>query len=172
MGYDKNKAHYVSATAILVKGGKYLICKRADWEKAFPGRWTVPGGKLEVLDYALRKKDTSHHWYNVIEDLLKKEIGEEVGLGIENFGYVTSMVYVREDNVPCLILSLYGDAIGNEVRLCSALTEYAWVSLEEARNYDLIEGIYEELKILDRHLKSGEAMKWTSGNVVGLSESG
>ena len=33
MKYDKNKVHYVTATAILVKDGKYLIVKRVDWEK-------------------------------------------------------------------------------------------------------------------------------------------
>ena len=113
----------------------------------------MPGGKLEVLDYALRGKDTPHHWYNVVEDLLKKEVEEEVGLGVENFGYVTSMIYVRDDNVPCLILSLYGDAVGEGVRLCNALTEYKWVSLEEARNYDLIEGILEEIQMVDKILK-------------------
>ena len=48
--YDKNKAHYIVVTGILVKAGKYLIVKRAGWEKAFPEKWTVPGGKLEVLD--------------------------------------------------------------------------------------------------------------------------
>ncbi|GAI15302.1 unnamed protein product, partial [marine sediment metagenome] len=58
--YNKNLLHYIVVTGILVKDGKYLIVKRADWEKAFPGRWTVPGGKLEVLDYALREKDTPH----------------------------------------------------------------------------------------------------------------
>ena len=42
----------------LVKDGMYLIAKRAEWEKAFPGKWTVPGGKLEVLDYSLNQKDT------------------------------------------------------------------------------------------------------------------
>ena len=110
MKYDKNKVHYVSATAILIKDRKYLICKRADWEKAFPSRWTVPGGKLEVLDYALRGKDTPHHWYNVVENLLKREVEEEVGLGIKNFGYVTSMVYVRDDKIPCLILSFFASS--------------------------------------------------------------
>lgn len=83
--YDKNKAHYVVVTGILVKNGKYLITKRADWEKAFPGRWTVPGGKLEALDYTLREKDTTHHWYNVIEAALIREVKEEVGLDIEIF---------------------------------------------------------------------------------------
>ncbi len=130
-----------------------MIIKRADWEKAFPGKWTVPGGKLEVLDYVLREKDTSSHWYNVFEDLLKREVMEEVGFEVENIGYVTSMVYIRSDKIPCLIISLWGNSIGEHVRLCPALTDYKWVSLEEAKNYNLIEGIYEELEILDEKLK-------------------
>ncbi|MBS3078584.1 NUDIX domain-containing protein [Candidatus Pacearchaeota archaeon] len=154
--YDKNKLHYVVVTGILVKGDKYLIAKRADWEKAFPNRWTVPGGKLEVLDYALREKDTEHHWYNIFENLLKREIMEEVGLEIKNIGYVTSMVYIRSDNIPCLVVSLCAEPINEEVKLCNALTEYAWVDLQEARNYDLIEGIYDELVVLDNYLKTGK----------------
>ncbi len=67
--YDRNKVHYVTATVILVKNGKFLITKRAEWEKAFPGKWTVPGGKLEVLDYVLKEKDTSSHWYNMLQVL-------------------------------------------------------------------------------------------------------
>ena len=158
--YNRNLLHYIVVTGILVKDGKYLIVKRADWEKAFPGRWTVPGGKLEVLDYALREKDTPHHWYNVFEDGLKREVREEVGIGIRNFGYVTSMVYIRDDKIPCLIVSLYGDADSEKIILCPALTEYAWVDLEEAKNYDLIEGIYEELEILDQKLKGDGSGEW------------
>jgi len=165
MGYDKNKVHYVVVTGILVHPitKKYLITKRAGWEKAFPNRWTVPGGKLEVLDYALREKDTKSHWYNVFEDLLRREIKEEVGLEIKNIGYVTSMVYVRPDNVPCLIVSLWAEPDKEDtVRLCNALTEFVWVDIEEAKNYDLIEGIYDELVILDKFLKSGKNMVWGS----------
>lgn len=152
---DRNLLHYVVVTGILVNNrGKYLITKRADWEKAFPGKWTVPGGKLEVLDYVLREKDTSEHWYNVFEDLLKRETKEEVGLEIKNIGYVTSMVYIRSDKIPCLIVSLYAKPIGDKVQLCSALTDFSWVNLSEAKNHDLIDGIYEELEILDKKLKS------------------
>jgi 8-oxo-dGTP pyrophosphatase MutT (NUDIX family) len=158
--YDKNKMHYVVVTGILVKEGKFLIAKRAEWEKAFPGRWTVPGGKLEVLDYALRAKDTPHHWYNVFEDLLRREVKEEAGIEIENIGYVTSMVYIRPDNIPCIIVSLFAKPKSDNIRLCNALTEYSWVSLEEARDYDLIEGLYEELEILDRYLKTGCIEGW------------
>ena len=159
--YNRNLLHYVVVTGILVKDGKFLIVKRADWEKAFPGRWTVPGGKLEVLDYVLRKKDTPHHWYNVFEDLLKREIKEEVGLEISDIGYVTSMVYLRDDKIPCVIVSLWAEPVGEEIRLCSALTDFKWVDLEEAKNYDLIEGIYEELEILDRQLKTGKTGEWS-----------
>lgn len=163
MNYDKNKLHYIVVTGILVnKDGKFLIAKRADWEKAFPGKWTVPGGKLEVLDYALRKKDTSEHWYNVLENLLKREVMEEVGLGIDDISYITSLVYIRPDGIPCLIISLWARPKTENVKLCDALTDYKWVDLKEAEEYDLIEGIYEELSMLDKQLKTGKLEKWKS----------
>ncbi len=160
MKYDKNQVHYVTATVILVKNGKFLICKRASWEKAFPNKWTVPGGKLEVLEYCLREKDTSVQWYNVIENLAKREVAEEVGLSFKNSGYVTSLVYIRPDNIPGLILGFYAEPVDENIKLCNALTEYNWVSLDEAKNYDLIDGIYEELVILEKLLKTGLAQKW------------
>ena len=163
---DKNLMHYVVVTGILVnKNGKFLITKRAEWEKAFPGKWTVPGGKLEVLDYILREKDTGSHWYNVFEDLLKREVMEEVGLEIRNIGYVTSMAYLRSDNIPCLIVSLYAETDSENVRLCNALTDFAWVDLNESKNYDLIEGIYEELEILDKKLRFGSSEEWKKGKI-------
>lgn len=163
---DKNQVHYVTATVILVNSeGKFLIAKRADWEKAFPGKWTVPGGKLEVLDYVLRDKDTSVHWYNVLEDLSKREVLEEVGIEIEQIDYVTSLVYIRPDKIPSLIISLWAKPKSEDVKLCHALTEYAWVDLEEAKNYELIDGIYEELEILDKRLKTGERKEWMQKNI-------
>ena len=158
--YDKNQIHYVVVTGILVKEGKYLIVKRADWEKAFPGQWTVPGGKLKVLDYVLKQKDTQHHWYNVLEEVLKREVKEEVGLEIKNIGYVTSMIYIRPDDVPCLIISLYAEPLEGEIKLENSLTEHKWVDLEEAKNYELIDGIYDELTVLDNYLKKGSFIEW------------
>lgn len=147
-------------TGVIVKDGKFLITKRAGTEKAFPNQWTVPGGKLEAHDYQNRQKDTNSHWYNVLEDLLKREVLEETGLKIKNIGYVTSLVYIRSDNIPALIISLYADYDSGEVKLCPTLTEYAWVCLKEAKNYDLIEGIYEELEMLDKILKGKEVKEW------------
>ena len=158
---DKDKAHYVVATCIVVKNGKYLITKRAEWEKNSPGKWTVPGGKLETKDYMSRDYDTGgNQWYNVAEDVVRREVKEEAGVEIKNIGYVTSLTYIRHDGIPCLIISLYADWDSNEVALCDAMTDHKWVSLEEAKNYDLIEGIYEELEMLDRHLKGEKLGAW------------
>lgn len=160
---NRNLMHYVVVTVIPVNSdGKYLICKRAPFEKAFPNMWTVPGGKLEVLDYALRQKDTTEHWYNVLEEAAKREVFEEVGLHVSDIGYVTSMVYLRSDNIPCIIISLYAHVEHNDsIILEKSLVDYAWVTLSEAKEYDLIDGIYEELKVLDAQLTTGKNVMWS-----------
>ena len=160
--YDQNKAHYIVVTGIIIKDGKYLITKRASFEKAFPNQWTVPGGKLEFSDYSKRPKDTAHHWYNIFEDLLRREVIEETDLQIKNIRYLTSMCYIRPDGIPTIIVSLFADYYSGEVKLCNALTESAWVSLEESKKYELIEGIYEELEMLDKLLKGKNISEWSS----------
>jgi 8-oxo-dGTP pyrophosphatase MutT (NUDIX family) len=155
------KKHFVVATGIIVNDEKYLIVKRADWEKAFPNRWAVPGGKLEPTDYVTRKKDASELWYNIIEDLVKREVKEEVNLEIGSLDYLTSMTYIRPDNFPSIIISMFGDYIPGEIKLCHALTEFAWVTLDEAKEYDLIDGIYEELQMLDSLIKTGKKKEWS-----------
>ncbi len=161
--YDSEKAHYISITGIVIKDGKYLITKRSPDEKAFPNLWTVPGGKLEMKDYTKRSKDTSSHWYNVLENVLKREIFEEVHLKVKNIKYLTSMAYIRSDNIPAIIVSLYADYESGEIALCPALTEYSWVTLEEAKKYELIEGIYEELEMLNKLLKGQDPGQWKKG---------
>ena len=158
------KKHYVVATAIIVKDGKYLIAKRAPNEKAFPNRWTVPGGKLNSSEYTNRAPDAKELWYNVVEDLVAREVKEEVGLEVKELDYVTSLTYIRSDNYPCIIISMWGNYHGGEVKLCKDLTEYAWVTLEEAKKYDLIDGIFEELEMLDNFLKTGKRERWKKNN--------
>jgi 8-oxo-dGTP pyrophosphatase MutT (NUDIX family) len=161
---DPDKAHYLTVTGIILKDGKFLIAKRAPTEKAFPNKWTVPGGKLESKDYINRPKDTPEHWYNVFEHLLHREVMEETNLKIKNLKYLTSLSFIRPDNIPVIVISLYADHHEGEVKLCSELTEHAWVTLEEAKNYDLISGIYEELEMLDRVLKGKTNTTWKKGD--------
>tara|TARA_Y100000310_G_C20626390_1_gene786138 strand:- start:21 stop:497 length:477 start_codon:yes stop_codon:yes gene_type:complete len=157
---DPNKAHYVVATGIIVRDGKYLITKRSSKEKVFPNKWTVPGGKVEKEDYTKRPKHTSAHWYNIFEHVVKREVKEETGLEMKNIKYLTSLSFIRPDGIPTIIASLFGECDKGEVTLCEDMTDHAWVTIEEAKEYDLIEGIYEELEMLDNHLKGDEIKEW------------
>jgi len=158
--------HIIAVTGVIIKDGKYLITKRALYKKAFPGKWTVPGGKLEIKDYINNKKDTSEHWYNVLEKVLKREIKEETGLEVKNLGYLTSLIFLRGEE-PVLVISLYCDYDKGEIVLDEDTVDYQWVDLEEAKNYDLIEGIYDELKMLDRLLKKGKCLMWGEKEIQG-----
>ena len=157
---DESKAHYISVTAIVIKDGKYLIAKRSMEEKAFPGLWTVPGGKIEVDDYKSLPKDTGSHWYNVFENALRREVMEEVGIEIGNIRYLTSLAFFRPDGIPTIVVSFFADYSDGDVVLNDELSEFVWVTLEEAREYEFIEGIFEELEMLDRHLETGDAVVW------------
>src|SRR3989344_9588718 len=155
------RIYFVVATAIIVKDGKsfgdaqdrFLIAKRASWEKAFPDKWTVPGGKLVSHEYQQLPKVASYDgWYNAVDWVLRKEIREEVNLEIHRPIYVCDVIFVRPDGFPVVTLSYMAAYKSGEVALSNALTEYAWVTLEEAKKYDLIEGIWDELEMAHQRL--------------------
>ena len=152
--------HEVVITAIIIKDGKYLITRRSPNKKRFPGMWTVPGGKLETKDYVSLPKDTEFYWYNVLEQVLKREVKEEVGLNIKNIEYVTSLATVHADGAPSLVISCLADYESGEVKLQVEETDkFEWVSIEEAKGYKLIDGIYDELAMTDAQ-KRGTKSEW------------
>lgn len=142
----KHFLHEVAITAIIVRDGKYLIIRRSKDKIRFPGMWTVPGGKLEVSDYNALPKDTKDYWYNVLEKTLEREVREEVGIKIDNVQYLTSLATIHQDGAPSLVISCLADYKRGKVRLQPEEADgFAWVSLKDAKNYDLIDGIYDEL---------------------------
>lgn len=157
---NKDNIHYVVATAIVLKEGKYLIAKRSMEEKAFPGLWTVPGGKLELSEYSRRPKDSGELWYNIFENLVRREVKEEVDLEVGKLKYLTSCTFIRHDGIPTVIISMFADHKEGDVKLSDELTEHAWVTLEEAKQYPMIDGIYEELEMLDKQLKGEDVHEW------------
>jgi len=150
------RLHFVVATVIIEKDGKYLIAKRAPHEKAHPNFWTVPGGKLVLHEYQHLPKTSPTHpqWYNVVDWVLKKETKKEVGVEIHTPKYLCDLVFVRPDGYPAVVLSYWAKYAGGEVALCKDLTDHAWVTLEEAKNYDLIDGIWDEIRQVDELIKS------------------
>ena len=152
--------HEVVVTAIIVKDEKYLITRRSPNKKRFPGMWTVPGGKLETDDYINLPKETKDYWYNVLEKVLKREVMEEVGLEIKNIEYVTSLATVHGDGNPSLVISAMADWASGEVTLQKDETDkFEWVSLGEAKKFELLDGIYDEL-VMAENKRKGIKTEW------------
>lgn len=154
----------VVITAIVVRDGRFLIMRRSLDEKKFPGRWTVPGGKLSTDDYTGFPKDTPHYWYNVLERALKREVMEEAGIEIKNIRYVTSLASAEPGKDPSLVVSCLADYVAGEVRASDEMIDSAWVDLAGAKEHDLIEGIYEELGMADRVLQGGDVAEWNANS--------
>ncbi|MBI4175462.1 NUDIX domain-containing protein [Candidatus Berkelbacteria bacterium] len=145
--------HLVVPTCIVVKDGKILIAKRALHEKAYPGRWTVPGGKVDRAKYEQTPKTTNDAWYGVVEETLREEVREETGVEIETPQYLLDCIFIRPDDLPVVVLSFWAKWKSGAVVLSKDLSEYAWIDPAEAVNYDLIEGIPEEIKAVAQLLQ-------------------
>ena len=144
MDYEDNK-FYVSVTAIIKRSdGRMLITKRTASKKKWPNKWTVPGGRLERSDFLGTPTTTNSQWYHVLVNAVKREVREETGIEVTNVKFLCDLAI--PDTV---ILSFVAEAVklDPEVILQTEETdEYAWVTAEEAKSYDLIEGIQEELE--------------------------
>ncbi len=151
--------HRVVSTAIIYKDGKYLIVQRSPNKKTFPSRWTVPGGGLEVTDYLNTPKTTPDAWYYAIETSLIREIKEEAGVEVEKPSFLLDLVFIRPDNVPVVTLSYYCKWRAGDVKLNEENVDFRWVTCQEAKDYDLIEGILEEIEMVDRILEGDDPRK-------------
>ena len=158
----KEKLFYFVANVVVYReeDGKCLILKRSDREKVHPGKYAVPGGKLEWKDFDLlnptRFNGEVLDFENSVEDLLKREVLEEAGIEIEKeFTYINSMAYIRPEGVPTVMLKFAAIYRKGEVQPEEgAFIGYAWVNEEEIGSYDCLLGIPEEVAATIKHFQS------------------
>lgn len=149
------RLHFVAVTVIVEKEGKFLITKRSPTEKVLPGKWTVPGGKFVRSEYEKlpTNSDNPPQWYNLVEFVARKEVKEEAGIEIEKPNYVTDLVFIRPDGYPVVTLSFWARHKSGEVKLNHEMTDFIWVTADEAKKYDLIEGIADEIAEAEKLIK-------------------
>lgn len=150
----KDKLFYFVANVVVYResDGRCLILKRHEREKVHPGKYCVPGGKLEWKDLNIEKPTRMNgeviDFENAIEELVQRETKEEAGVTIfPELKYINSVAFIRPDETPVVLVKLAAKYKEGEVKLEEGgFTEYAWVNAEEVKNYACIEGIAEEVK--------------------------
>lgn len=155
MEIKDKELHRIAITCIIYnKDGKFLLTKRSPSKKVHPNKWTVPGGGLNTDDYTGRLQTHGNAgWYGSVEEALLREIKEEVNVEIGQATYLLNLTFIRPDGIPVLVLSYYAPYVSGEVKLDEDAVEYMWASLKEAKELDLISGVYEELEMVGKRLK-------------------
>jgi len=150
---DPSKLLYFVANVVVYResDGRCLILKRSEREKVHPGKYCVPGGKLEWKDMDVTKPTRLNgdvlDFEDAVEKLLAREVLEEAGIAIyQDLKYVNSVAFVRPDGIPVILVKFAARYAGGEIRLEEgSFTGHAWVNEDEARGYDCIKGIPEEI---------------------------
>jgi 8-oxo-dGTP pyrophosphatase MutT (NUDIX family) len=150
----ENKLFYFVANVVVYResDGRCLILKRDEREKVHPGKYAVPGGKLEWKQLDITKSTRMNgdvfDFENTVEDLLVREAREEAGIEIErDFKYINSNAFIRPDETPVVLVKFAAKYKSGEVRPePGAFVDYAWVNAEEVKDYQCIKGVEEEVK--------------------------
>lgn len=149
----KEKLFYFVANVVIYreKDKRCLILKRDEREKVHPGKYAVPGGKLEWKDldisHPTRMNGDVIDFENAIGDLLKREVKEEAGISIySDLKYINNVVFIRPDETPVVLVKFAAKyKSGKVVPEKGGFTDFAWVNASEVQKYKCIKGIKEEV---------------------------
>ena len=110
-----DKPYIISVyAAIRNSKGEFLLLKRSEDSNTNPGKWDLPGGKIEGEE--------------ILEEAVVREVWEETGITIvtgEIAGYIT--FELPEKRVIALVYD--GGYVASDVKLSHEHTEYSWIPL-------------------------------------------
>lgn len=125
----------IPTVAALVTGpsGRVLLVRTTKWR----GRWGIPGGKIE--------------WGEGLEAALRREIGEEVGLELQDIRLALVQEAILDPQfykpMHFLFFNYYARSQSEEVRPNQEIVEWAWVEGVEGLKYRL--NTYTEVLLKD-----------------------
>lgn len=125
-----NKIYSVITNALVAnQDGRILISQRSFEEEHEPGKWTIPGGKIE-------NNENVKEIFNVIEKTLSKEVMEEVGVEIEKEAQlVTNNTFERSTGQMVLAMVFLTEYKSGEPKPLEDTIDVKWVGEEDLDQY-------------------------------------
>jgi len=135
---SKNKQFYsVIVNALVFKGDKLLIAQRGMNESHHPGRWSIPGGKVETIGYT----------FNAIEETAKREVREETGIEIKDkMELMCNNTFNRSNGELVLALMVICDYKFGKANPLEDTMAVKWISNKEIDNFNFSESVLEYIK--------------------------
>lgn len=137
------KAPIVGVGAVIVKGNKILLVKRAG--EPGKGLWSIPGGLVEIGES--------------IKDAARREVKEETGLDVrvDEVADVTEIIIRDEENKVkhhYVIVDFFAVPLKGELKASSDALEVRWVEFKDLKNYSLtntVKKLFRKLGFLDEN---------------------
>jgi ADP-ribose pyrophosphatase YjhB (NUDIX family) len=121
------KLHLILVNAVVIKGNKVLISQRSSNEVHEPGKWTIPGGKVE--------KTPGNIW-NIVEESLKREVLEETGIKIQNeICLITTNTFIHSTGNHVVALTFLCRYRSGKAKPLEDTIKVNWISLKQIDNY-------------------------------------
>lgn len=130
-----NKTHLILVNGVVFDGDKVLVSQRSWDEPHEPGRWTIPGGKVER---------TTSEEFHVIEKTLSREILEETGVEIEDkVQLVTNNTFLRStgQHVVALVFKCFYKS--GEAKPLEDTIDCKWATLNEIKDMEFPQNVKE-----------------------------
>jgi 8-oxo-dGTP pyrophosphatase MutT (NUDIX family) len=122
----EDKTHLVLVNAVVEKGGQILVSQRSWEETHMPGKWTIPGGKVER---------TKGNVWNVIEKTLKAEVWEETGIEIQSHTeLIANNTFIRSTGQHVVALIFLCHWKSGEAKPLEDTIDIKWISEEALSN--------------------------------------
>lgn len=113
--------HVVAVTGIVKKGNKYLLARRSFEDSWAAGQWSFPGGKLDM-----------EIGVGIIEEALKREIMEEVGLEIEDHvEFIYNDGFIRVSGHHVVMMTFICFYKSGEAKPLEDQAEVKWMTIDE-----------------------------------------
>jgi 8-oxo-dGTP pyrophosphatase MutT (NUDIX family) len=156
-----DKLFYFVANVVIYRSsdGRCLVLKRSDREVTHPGKWAVPGGKLEWNDLDIKSPTRMNGDVIDFEDavikLLKREVYEEAGIEIKGpFSFINDVAFIRPDEIPVVLIKFAAYYKSGKVKIDEHdFLDFAWVNAEEIKDYDYIDGVDGEIELTTSRFK-------------------